>query len=108
MDFLLIFAVAFLMLLSFVGGWIAREMAASRRIDQLMAQVEENVEEQVREQLIPIKIEHHDQMFYVYNLDNNTFMAQGQTRRELESNLEARYPGKKFAARPENLKEVGF
>lgn len=108
MDFLLIFAVAFLMLLSFVAGWIAREIAASRRIDQLMAQVEESVNEQVKEQLIPIKIEHHDQMFYVYSLDNNTFMAQGQTRRELESNLEKRYPGKKFAARPENLKEVGF
>lgn len=108
MEILLILAVAFLMLVSFVGGWVAREMAASRRIDQLMAEVEENVNEQVREHLIPIKIEHHDQMFYVYNLDNNTFMAQGKTRTELESNLESRYPGKKFAARPENLKEVGF
>ena len=108
MDILLIFAVVFLMLLSFVAGWIAREVAASRKIDQLMAQIEENVEEQVKEQLIPIKIEHHDQMFYVYDLNNNTFMAQGQTRRELETNLEKRYPGKKFAARPENLKEVGF
>lgn len=108
MDFLLIFAVAFLMLLSFVAGWVAREVAATRKIDQLMAQVEESVTEQVKEHLIPIKIEHHDQMFYVYDLHNNTFMAQGQTRRELESNLEARYPGKRFAAQPENLKEVGF
>lgn len=108
MDILLIVAVAFLMLLSFVAGWVAREVAASRRIDQLMAQMEETVEEHVKEHLIPIKIEHHDQMFYVYDLNNNTFMAQGQTRRELESNLEARYPGKKFAAKPENLKEVGF
>ena len=108
MDILLIVAVAFLMLLSFVAGWVAREVAASRRIDQLMAQMEETVEEHVKEHLIPIKIEHHDQMFYVYDLNNNTFMAQGETRRELESNLEKRYPGKKFAAKPENLKEVGF
>jgi hypothetical protein len=35
-------------------------------------------------------------------------MAQGATRKELENNLEKRFPGKRFAARPENLRDVGF
>jgi hypothetical protein len=35
-------------------------------------------------------------------------MAQGATRKELEQNLEKRFPGKRFAARSENLKDVGF
>jgi hypothetical protein len=35
-------------------------------------------------------------------------MAQGTNRKELEDNLDKRYPGKRFAATPDNLKEIGF
>jgi hypothetical protein len=35
-------------------------------------------------------------------------MAQGKSIKELENNLASRYPGKRFGATNDNLKEVGF
>ena len=99
------------MVVCFVSGWIAREMAAARRIDRLMESVQVDLKEKIEEELenlIPIKIEYDNSTFFVYNNDDQTFMAQGATRKELETNLEKRFPGKRFAARQENLKDVGF
>ena len=99
------------MVVCFVSGWIAREMAAARRIDRLMESVQVDIKEKIEEELenlIPIKIEYDKSTFFVYNNDDHSFMAQGATRKELETNLEKRYPGKRFAARPENLRDVGF
>jgi len=99
------------MVVCFISGWIAREIAASRRIDRLMESVQVDIREKIEEELenlIPIKIEYDNSTFFVYNNDDHSFMAQGATRKELETNLEKRYPGKRFAARPENLRDVGF
>ena len=99
------------MVVCFISGWIAREIAASRRIDRLMESVQVDIREKIEEELenlIPIKIEYDNSTFFVYNNDDHSFMAQGETRKELETNLEKRYPGKRFAARPENLRDVGF
>jgi septation ring formation regulator EzrA len=108
MEIILIILV---MVVCFVSGWTAREKAAERRIDRLLETVQHDIKEKIDEELenlIPIKIEYDNSTFFVYNNDDHTFMAQGSTRKELENNLEKRYPGKRFAARPENLKEVGF
>ena len=99
------------MVVCFISGWIAREIAATRRIDRLMESVQVDIREKIEEELenlIPIKIEYDNSTFFVYNNDDNTFMAQGATRKELEQNLEKRFPNKRFAARPENLRDVGF
>jgi len=85
-------------------GWHLRERYAQRRIDKILKEVHQ----EVAADLIPIHIEHTDNMFYVYHKDDHSFMAQGETRRTLENNLATRYPGKRFAAHDDNLKEVGF
>jgi hypothetical protein len=87
-----------------VYGWYARERQAKRTIDRFFSEVEETVGEQVNDSVIPIKIEQHSGVFYVYNKDTEEFMGQGNTRRELEVNLAKRFPDKKFAADKENLK----
>jgi hypothetical protein len=69
--------------------------------------MEANEDEEV-ELMIPITIEKVDDVFYVYNGEDKTFMAQGKSRRDLEDALNIRYPGKKFAALPSNLREVGL
>lgn len=99
------------MVFCFIGGWVAREAYAVRRLDNLMINLEDTLKEKFEEELenmIPIKIEYDNSTFFVYNNDDNSFMAQGSSRKELEQNLEKRYPGRRFAARPENLREVGF
>jgi hypothetical protein len=97
------------LVVGFVWGWFAREQQAVKRIKQM---VEENPEATIDKVeamgLIPIKIEQHNDTYYVYSVKDKTFMAQGKTKELLEDNLAKRYPGKRFAALPENLKEIGF
>ena len=103
-EFLSIFAV---FALGFILGWVLREEMAKRRVDYIMKQLGEDLK-QVAEDLIQIKIERHSGVYYVFNKDTDEFMAQAPTRAELEDALAKRYPEKRFAATPENLKEVGF
>jgi hypothetical protein len=91
-------------LVGFIWGWTARERAAVKKINEMM----KGVEEQVSDNLIKIIIEPSNGCYYVYALEDRTFMAQGKDRDELEDNLAKRYPGKMFAATPANLKEIGF
>ena len=64
--------------------------------------------ETLRKNTIPIKIEIHKDVYYVFNKESDEFMGQGATRKELEDELAKRHPDKRFIATPENLKEVGF
>jgi hypothetical protein len=87
-----------------VWGWAARERHAMRQLDKLLSTVD--MEE--GEELIPIIIEKQEHMLFAYGKEDNSFMAQGADRSQLEKNLLHRYPGKRFAASPENLKQIGF
>lgn len=98
----------FFLVVGIVWGWNARGNYARKRLDMLMKTMETTQAEEPADLPIPIIIEKHNDTFYVYGKDDNTFMAQGDTRWNLEKNLEKRYPGKKFGASPENLKDVGF
>jgi hypothetical protein len=87
-----------------VYGWYARERHARRTIDKFMMHIEEAVSEQVDDSIIPISIETHNGMIFVYKKDTSEFMGQGSTRWELEQNLAKRFPDKKFAADKEQLR----
>lgn len=89
-------------------GWVLRERYAQMKVNRYLQQAEEQLAEEITENFIPITIERHNDMFFVYDVNDKKFMAQGETRKQLETNLEQRYPGKKFAASPDNLREVGF
>jgi hypothetical protein len=93
--------------LGFILGWVLREEMAKRRVDYIMKQLGEDLE-QIADELIQIKIERHSGQYYVFDKETDEFMAQATTREELEDSLAKRYPEKRFAATPENLKEVGF
>lgn len=97
----------FIAVLFFAIGWNTRERYAHYVLNKVLSKVQEHVEEK-DDSLIPISIEVHNDTFFVYNLEDKSFMAQGSSRKELEANLIARYPDKHFAATTENLKAVGF
>ena len=103
MEFLILFIVTLVFFLFGVYcGWNEREKYAKRRIEQYLTDTEEE------SFLIPVTIEKVEGMFYVYNGDDNSFMAQGKDRKDLESALENRFPGKTFVANTSNVKEVGL
>lgn len=85
-------------------GWKSREAYAVMVLDSLVSSLEDD--EQAAP--VPINIEEHNGIYFVYSKEDHTFMAQGKTRTELESNLLERYPNKSFAASTENLTAVGF
>jgi len=95
-------------------GWSLRELHAIQQINKLKEDEPEITKhfetelEEIKKKYLPIKIEKVEHGYFVYSIPDNTFMAQGTTRKELEENLDKRYPGKRFAATPDNLKEVGF
>lgn len=90
-------------LLGVVYGWYARERHAKRLLDRVFSEIEQGVIAQINDSVIPIKIEKHSNIFYVYNKDTDVFMAQGNTRKELEETLAKRFPDKRFTADKENL-----
>lgn len=93
---------------SFAAGWILREIVAVHRIKDMIDELQDMDDESDEPDQIRISIEKVDSTFFVYNLEDNSFMAQGNTRKELESALKARFPGVVFACPEANLKEVGF
>lgn len=91
----------------FISGWVAREVHAANRVELMLKELDKATTD-YRDNFIQISIEQHNGMFYVYSINDKSFMAQGETRSALEESLAKRYPGKKFAATPDNLKEMGF
>lgn len=107
MDLLIgiaIFVVAFI----FGGGygWHLRERHAERVLNHMIQQVEKETIQS--EHMIPITIEEHNGHLYVYNKENNSFLAQAATADELEEVLMERFPGKKFSCNEKTLKEFGL
>ena len=105
---IVIIAMVFTWICGIIVGWKVRETFARQQIDAMLDNIETKAIEEIKEKLIKITIEKHNDMFYVYDMEDNTFMAQGSTKEQLEESLRTRYPGKTFAADNDNLKEVGF
>jgi len=89
------------LILGFSAGWWVREFVAAVKIKHLLQSVEEHTRNVVR-----IRIERTNNMLYIYNMETNEFMAQGETRNVVERNLKKRFPDTVFAATDENLREV--
>jgi hypothetical protein len=90
-----------LIIFAFAFGWFAREWLAMRKINVMISRMEE-----ISSNVIRIKIQRVNGMLYIHNMETHEFMAQGNTRKQLEQNLSSRFPDTKFAATAENLKEV--
>lgn len=102
-----IIAIAVYGIICFYGGWAFRERTAARRLNRIMDSLTSHMQEQ-EDMFIRITIEKDNDVFYVYNMDDKSFMAQGKSRKEIEDVLSSKYPDKSFAAAHANLVEMGF
>jgi predicted RNase H-like HicB family nuclease len=98
-------------IVAFGVGWLLREAYAVYRINSLinkLESVEEN-EEAIPQEVFSIIIEKHNDIFFCYSAEDGAFMAQGNTREELEEHLRELYPHViMFGASNDNLENVGF
>lgn len=104
MEFLILFGAV---IFGVYVGWVLRETYATHVLNKVLHNVEENVK-QIAKDAIHINIEKHNDHFYVYNKETNTFMAQAGSKEELEEILKDRFPGKNFACSEKVLREIGF
>lgn len=108
-----IIALAVVWVVAFAWGWVACERHAEKQLNHILektaggVRVRERVG-QKKKDFVQVEIEKHNDHYYVYNMKDKTFMAQGDTQKSLEETLTSKYPGKKFAAKEENLVEMGF
>lgn len=108
MEFLVLAVTCFMFFMwGAISGWKAREEYAKKITEKLLKNIEGEVKKEA-EELIHITIEEHSGVFYVYSKKDNTFMAQGKNKKELEDILESRFPGKRFAASEEDLQKAGL
>lgn len=106
-----IFLVLSYILVLFVGtvyGWNLRQRHAEKQLDNFMVRLDAEVQDKISQSVIYIDIEKQNGVFYVYDKKNKDFMGQGKDKEELEKNLAARFPNKKFLADSNNLKDMGL
>lgn len=101
--FVAFFVMTLVFLLGALYGWNVHERFMDRRVSEVMQAVNKSLSKDV----IHIDIEKHNDMIYIYNKQDKTFMAQGKDRDEVEAALAEKFPGKRFAATTEDL-ELGF
>ena len=101
----IIFSQLIVLGIGFHLGWKARERHAKEVLKSLVQEIEEDTNTEAE---IKITIDKHNDCYYVYRMEDQSFMAQGKTRNELEHSLMKLFPGKKFACAHDNLVKVGF
>lgn len=105
MEFLILFGAT---LIGVFLGWELREQYAMRTVKRLL---EENMlqirEEEETEERTKMRLEKHGAGIYAFEEETDNFIAQGTDLFDLDKAIQARFPGKKFAIKEDNLKEIG-
>jgi hypothetical protein len=105
MEFIVMAVVAIIVyVLGFKRGYEYRETLAVNKIQETI----DRMEEEITDTLVKVKLEKVQDVIYVYNEETSEFMAQGKDNESISVILKDRFPGKRFAADEDNLREVGF
>jgi hypothetical protein len=105
MEILILFIAA---IIGFGFGWHAREAWAIRQVHRLLESGELfQKEEEPEEDRTKMRLEVQSDVIYAFSDEDNSFIAQGKDLFDLDKAIQARFPGKKFAVREDNLKEIG-
>jgi hypothetical protein len=96
------------LIIGFYTGWHLHGAVIIHKTNKILDEMEKQADKELETELMQIKIEKYNDTLFVYELATDKFLAQGKTRDELEDNLTEMFPGKKFGATNENLREVGF
>ena len=90
-------------------GWNLRERFAQHVVNKILEEnnllKEENQEENPN--VIRMHLEKHSDVIYAFVEEDDSFIAQGKTLKELDIAIRARFPNDKFSVREDNLKSLG-
>lgn len=83
---------------AFHFGWTAREIWAKHQVKKIHQEIEDNLfqaQEQIKDNIIPMRVEKHNNEYYLYNTINQSFICQGKTKDDLFDKFSIAYPKKK-------------
>lgn len=80
----------------FYLGWRLREWWAVRNMHKILSTFEEELQETIAKSIINVNVEKIQDTFYLYNRDDNSFLAQGKDISTLMSVLEKQFPNTTF------------
>lgn len=107
MEFLILFGAV---VVGFLVGWQARESYAIYQVRRLLedGDIKLNTDEdETEEERTKMRLEKHSGLIYAFADEDDSFIAQGTDLTELDLAIQARFPGKKFTVREDNLKDIG-
>lgn len=88
-------------------GWRARGWYAAYYINKLLKNVSENIQE-AKDNSVILKLEKQNEVIYMYDSKDDTFLGQVTSLDEMVTYLEKQYPGKSFSAHKAELEKVGL
>lgn len=101
-------------LIGFVVGMLATILAirwmAGRVIDRLLTEVEKQTVEAVDNNKLKVNLEFEQDIYFLYNNEDGSFIAQGNNLVELKQHLQQRFPNRTIAivnGDPVALKNLG-
>jgi hypothetical protein len=88
-------SVALLCVLFIYVGWKLREVHAKRVVRKMHETMSTQFDDHLKESIVGMRLEKHDGVIYIYESENNSFICQGKTKKELSDNFNAVRPNKK-------------
>lgn len=99
-TFLLLFAVTW-MILKLVQGYLeAKNKVLQAELTSLV--------QTIKESMIHVDIEKHGSVFYLYEKDTGTFIAQGSSFEEISLHCKERFKNKSVVATEEQMEQLGL
>jgi hypothetical protein len=77
------------------------------KTESLKEQIKD-MQEQVKNRVILVNIEKHDNVFYLYDKDTQEFIAQGSNFNEVKKNCETRFKGRSVIADEVQMEQLGL
>lgn len=103
-DFIIDSAFWFIVIWLLMKVWqtylVAKNEALENQIKEMKAKV--------KEQVIYVNIEKHNNVFYLFEKDTNRFIAQGSNFDEIKSHCETRFKNKAVVADESQMDQLGF
>ena len=103
-DFIIDSAFWFLVIWLFMKVWqtylIAKNEALENQIKEMTSKL--------KEQVIYVNIEKHNNVFYLFEKDTNRFIAQGTNFDEIKNHCETRFKNKSVIADESQMDQLGF
>lgn len=93
-------------LVGFGLGFKFREYIAIRKVEKFNTEFSHNFAESYKANVVEIKVEDDNGIFYVYKKEDGSYLAHGESMSILEDILNEKFPGKLFNTTPEDLQKL--